>query len=116
LQYFFFRKHITGGSPSKISVNGAIFNCNRTAIRQAFYQSTTPANYGLANFSVQGSVITCRCGISQTAGPLPLQVYSGGGSVANPTIDDYYSVANYTSASLKMQKIYNRFRFFKPYV
>jgi len=97
--------NVLTGLPSKVLINGAIFNCNRTAIRQAYYQTNNPAFYGLSNFSVQGSVVTCRCGISQAAGVAPLQLYTNSTGVAttisNPTIDDYYSVGNYTSANLK---------------
>ncbi len=88
-------------SPSNIRVNGAIFNCNRTAIRNAFYESSTLSNYNNNSFSVVDAVVTCRCGISQSGGTSTLTSYSGGGSLVSPTINDFYSVANFTSSTLK---------------
>jgi hypothetical protein len=87
--------------PADIEISGSVFNCNRTAVRNAFFESTNSSYYSSSYFSIDGSVFTCRCGISQPAGVAPLIIYSGNGTAANPTINDYYSAANYTSAYLK---------------
>jgi hypothetical protein len=89
-----------GGAPSTIQVNGAIFNCNLTSIRQRSYQAPPPANYLLPVFSVNDAVFTCRCGITPGS-TAPLTIYQGGGAVANPTLNDFYSVSTFPVTSLK---------------
>jgi hypothetical protein len=94
------------GKPPIINVNGAIFNCNYTAIREAYYQSGTAADYGTNAFSINNVIITCRCGINPTQGITPnLNTYTnsvaGTANLSAPSIDDYYSIANYPSTTLK---------------
>lgn len=93
------------GSPSVIQVNGAVFNCNNTAIRRAYYQSTNNANYGTSNLLVTNAVITCRCSIPFPINTSSLTVYSntvtGTPSLTSPDLSDFYSVQNYTSANLR---------------
>jgi hypothetical protein len=94
------------GSPPIIQVNGAIFNCNRTAIRKAYYQNTSNSNYTTSQFSVNDAVITCRCGITfSTTTTSTLTVYSntvtGTPSLSNPDLSDFYSATNWTSTDLR---------------
>lgn len=88
-----------------IQVNGAIFNCNNTAIRKAFYQGGDDTKYGTSYFRVSDAVITCRCGIPFPVTTTTLTAYSNSGTVtpnpSTPDLLDYYSVANYTVAALK---------------
>jgi hypothetical protein len=93
------------GTPPVILVNSAIFNCNRTAIRDAYYQDGTATNYSPSKFSINNAVITCRCGLNPSGGTAPLTAYvtaTGTASTGNPSIDDYYSAANFTGGTLKM--------------
>jgi len=90
---------------ASITVNGAVFNCNRTAIRRAFYQSTTPGNYTTTQFRVNDAVITCRCNLPWPITTSTLTVYSntvtGTPNPSAPDLSDFYSVSNWTSANLK---------------
>ena len=93
------------GNPSTILVNGATFNCNRTGIRRAFYQSSNGPDYGTTYFKVNDAVITCRCSIPFPVSTSTLTVYSntvtGTPNLSAPDLSDYYSVQNYTSANLR---------------
>lgn len=93
------------GNPSIVQVNGATFNCNRTGIRRAFYQSSNDPYYGTTYFRVNDAVITCRCSIPFPVTTSTLTVYSntvtGTPNLSAPDLSDYYSVQNYTSANLR---------------
>ena len=93
------------GSPSVVLINGAVFNCNNTSVRRAFYNSGTTTNYTTSVFSVNDAVFTCRCNLPSPITTTALTIYSntvtGTPSLAAPDLSDFFSVSNYTMANLR---------------
>ena len=94
----------TAASPT-INVVNSVFNCNRTSIRQAYYQNPNTSNYSTSQFNVVNSVFTCRCNISYPIVSAQLRTLTnnvtGTPSMANPDLSDFFSVGGLPSADLK---------------
>lgn len=93
------------GTPSIVLINGAVFNCNNTCVRRAFYNSGTTTNYTTSVFSINDAVFTCRCNLPSPITTTALTIYSntvtGTPSLTAPDLSDFFSVSNYTQANLK---------------
>lgn len=91
------------GIPPIINVTQTVFNCNRTGVREAFYQDGNNANYSTSSFNVSNSLFTCRCGVSFPISVLQVATLTNTvtGSASTDDLSNFYSVSLLQSGNTK---------------